>query len=91
MTMGLDLCSAAILDLSYDFVFAALELSALKPWLVRPANKSDCTVTDCGSHVKRGLTRSDGTDVDTGFLPVFFGEEEHGEMLRVRRSPADLP
>ena len=24
--------------------------------LVRPANDSDCTVTDCGSHVKRVLT-----------------------------------
>ena len=26
-------------------------------WLVRPANESDCTITDCGFHVKRVLTR----------------------------------
>ena len=26
-------------------------------WMVRPANDSDCTITDCGSHVKRVLTR----------------------------------
>ena len=45
-------CSAAILDVYYDFIFTALELSALKPWLVRLAN-ADCTVIDCGSQVKR--------------------------------------
>ena len=33
-----------------------MELSAFTPWLVRPANVSDCTVTVCGSHVKRVLT-----------------------------------
>ena len=74
-TVGSGLCSTAILDVSYDFIFTALELSALKPWLVRPANESDCTVTDCGSHVKRVLTRSDGTDlgIDTGLFPCFLG------------------
>ena len=38
----------------------ALELSALKTWLARYVKESDCTVTDCGSHMKRVLTRSDG-------------------------------
>ena len=41
-----------------------MELCALSPWLVRPANVSDCTVTVCGSHVKRVSTRSDCTDLD---------------------------
>ena len=59
-TVVLGLCSAAIHDVSYDSLFTALELSALKPWLVRPAKESDCTVSDCGSHVKRVSTRSDG-------------------------------
>ena len=45
---------------------------------------------DCGSHVKRVLTRSDGTDLVAGFFPFFFFWE-HGGMLRVRESPADLP
>ena len=85
-TVGLGLCSVAIHDVSYDSLFAALEMSALKPWLVRPAKESDCTVTVCGSHVKRVSTRSDCTDLDAGLF--FFG---HGEMLRVRRSLADFP
>ena len=46
--------------------------------------------TDCGFHVKRVLTRSDGTDLDTGFFLVFF-LVGHGGMLRVRGSRADLP
>ena len=58
-TVGLGLCSTAIFDVSYDFLFTALELSALNPWLVRTVKELDCTVTDCGSHVKRVLTRSD--------------------------------
>ena len=41
------LCSAL------DSPFTALELSVFKPWSVRPAQVSDCTVTVCGSHVKR--------------------------------------
>ena len=86
-TVELGFCPAAILDVYYDFIFTALELSALKPWLVRPANESDCTVTDCGSHVKRVLTRSDCTDLDTGLF-VFLGR---GGMLRVRGSHEDLP
>ena len=45
-TVGLGRCSDAVLDVPYDFIFTALELSALKPWFVRPANESDCTVTD---------------------------------------------
>ena len=49
-TVGLGLCSAAIHDVSYDSLFTALELIALKPWLVIPAKESDCTVTVCGSH-----------------------------------------
>ena len=85
-TVGLGLCSDAFHDVSYDSLFAALELSALKPWLVRPAKGSDCTVTVCGSHVKRVSTRSDCTDLDAGLF-LFW----HGEMLRVRRSLADLP
>ena len=50
-TVGLGLCSAALHDVSYDSLFTAVELSTLKPWLVRPAIESDCTVIDCGSHV----------------------------------------
>ena len=37
MTVGLGLCSDAILEFSYDFLFIALELSVLKPWLDRLA------------------------------------------------------
>ena len=32
-TVGFGLCSAAIHDVSYDFIFTALELSALKLWV----------------------------------------------------------
>ena len=59
-TVGLGLCSAAIHDVSYDSLSTALELSALKTWLARCVKESDCTVTDCGSDVKRVSTRSDG-------------------------------
>ena len=59
-TVGLGLCSAAIHDVSDDFLFTALELSALNLWLVRLAKELDCTVTDCVSHVKRVLTLRDG-------------------------------
>ena len=58
-----------------------MELSALKPWLVTPAHVSDCTVTVCGSHVKRVLTWSDCRDLDADFFRAFFG---HGEMLGVK-------
>ena len=54
--VGLGLCSAAI----HDSLFTALELSALKPRLVRPVKESICTVTYHGHHVRRVLTRSDG-------------------------------
>ena len=37
--VGLGLSSAATHDVSYDCFFTALELSALKPWLVRPARE----------------------------------------------------
>ena len=56
----LGFCSAAVHDVSYDSLLTALELSALKPCLVRPARESVCTVTYYGHHVKRVLTRSDG-------------------------------
>ena len=58
-TVKLGFCSAPIHDVSFDSVFTTLELCALKPWLVRPAKESNCTVIVCGSHVKRVLT-SDG-------------------------------
>ena len=45
----------------------------LHPWLVRPANESDCTVTVFSFHVKRVLTRSDCADLDADFFLVFFG------------------
>ena len=48
----------------------------MKPWLVRPAKESDCTVTDCGSHVKRVLTRSDGK----GEKDIVTINEENGEV-----------
>ena len=41
------LCSAP------DSLFTTLELSVFKPRSVRPAQDFDCTVTVCGSHVKR--------------------------------------
>merc|ERR1712136_512705 len=47
-----------------------------KPWLIRPAKESDCTVTDCGSHVKRVLTRSDGK-VEKDIVTI---NEENGEV-----------
>ena len=47
MTVGLSFCSAAFHD---DSLFTARELTALKPWLVRPV-KSECgKLTDRGSH-----------------------------------------
>ena len=36
-TVGLGLCSGAIHDFSFDFLFVTLELCAYKPWLVRLA------------------------------------------------------
>ena len=36
-TVGLGLCSAAIHDVSCDYLFTALELSALNSWLARTA------------------------------------------------------
>ena len=85
-----DCVSAQLLfhDVSRDFFFTALELSTLKSWFVRSANSSNCTVTDCGSHVKRVLTLSDVLTLTLAFFLVFFG---HGGMLRARGSPADLP
>ena len=51
----------AILDVSHDFFFSALELSALQLGLVRPARESAGKVFDGLSHVKRAVTRSDGS------------------------------
>ena len=42
------------------------------PWLVRPANVSDCTVSVCDSHVKRVLTRSDGSALELSALKKFW-------------------
>ena len=79
-TVGLGVCSAAILDVSLDSLFTALELSALKTWLVRLANVSDCTVNVCGSHVKRVSIRSNCTDLDAAFfLDFFFWARRDGE------------
>ena len=50
--------SAASRDVSYDSLFTAMELSALKPCLVKPAKESDSKVTGCGSHVKRVVTHN---------------------------------
>ena len=41
--------------------------------LVRPAKESDCTVTDCGSHVKRVLTLSDALILTLAFSSFFLG------------------
>ena len=64
----------------------------MKAWLVRPANESDCAATDCGSHVKRVLTRSDGTDLDTGFFPFLerARRDVEGEGKSCRPSPQHL-
>ena len=51
-TEGLGLCSVAIHDVSHDSLFTNCGL-------VRLAKESNCTETDCGSHVKRVLTLSD--------------------------------
>ena len=78
-TVGLGLCSASIHDVSYDSLLTALELSTLKPWLVRLAKESDCTVTDYASHVKRVVTRSDGK-VEKDIVTL---NEEKGEVTFV--------
>ena len=44
-TVDLSPSSAAIYDVSYDSPFTALELSAMKPWLVSLAKESDCTMS----------------------------------------------
>ena len=49
----------AIADVSDDFLFTALEVSALQLWFVRPARESDGKVFNCDSHVQRAVTRSD--------------------------------
>ena len=47
--------------------------------LVRSVKESDCTLTDCGSHVQRVLTRSGGkVEKDTVTL-----DEEKGEITYV--------
>ena len=50
--VDLGLCSAAICDVSYGSTFTVMELTVFKPWLVGQAweKRSDCKVTDCGSH-----------------------------------------
>ena len=72
-----------------------MELSALKLWLVRPANVSDYTVTVCGSHVKLVLTRSDGADLDAGlFLDLFWARrdvEGEGKSCRPPLSISHVP
>ena len=42
-TVGLSLSSAASRDVSYDSLFTAMELSPVKPWMVKPAKESDRT------------------------------------------------
>ena len=42
-TVGLSLSSAASRDVSYDSLFTAMELSPLKPWLVKLSKESDRT------------------------------------------------
>ena len=41
-----------------------MELNAINPWLVRPANELKFSVPVCSSLVKRVLTRSDCADLD---------------------------
>ena len=77
-TVELGLHSAAVLMYLTIFIFTALELSALKPWLVRIASESDCTVTDCGSHVKRVLPLSDVLTLTLAFSFFFFGGDTAG-------------
>ena len=45
-------------------VKSLMELNAINPWLVRPANELKFSVPVCSSHVKRVLTRSDCADLD---------------------------
>ena len=55
-TVQWSLCSADFM-MSWT-ISSSLSLSdRVETWLVRLAYESDCTVTDCGSHVKRVLTR----------------------------------
>ena len=51
VTAGLGFCSAAIHDVLFDSLFTAMELTALKPWSVRPVKETNWNVTDRGSHV----------------------------------------
>ena len=48
----------AVPDVS-QFPLHSVGSSALQPWLVSPARRSDCKVSDCASHVKRVANRSD--------------------------------
>ena len=57
-------------------LFTALDFSASKPWLVRPAKQSDCKVTDCSFHVQRVSTRSNGNVVKD----IVTLNEEKGEI-----------
>jgi hypothetical protein len=56
-TVGLGLCSAPISGVSYDSLFVALELTTLKPWLIRDVDQSNFKFTDCVSHVERVVQR----------------------------------
>jgi len=75
-TVGLGLCSAPIQDVSYDSLFVALELTTLKPWLIRDVDQSNLKITDCGSHVERVVQRS-GCKEERDRVTV---NEEKGEV-----------
>ena len=74
---------------------SALELHALKPWLVRPAKESYCTVTGWDSQVKRVSTtrssRSEPMRAETASLVcvVFIQFQRHAHALVWLSCPLD--
>ena len=61
----------ACFDLARWFRIGAKRVATV---LVRPASVLNCTVTDCGSHVKLVLVLSDCADFDACFFLVFWEE-----------------
>ena len=83
-TVDLCSCPSAVHDVSHDSLVTALELRALETWSVRPAKVPDCNVTNCGSHVKRVVTR-DAWLSDVRPRCVVAGFVERGLVARSTR------
>ena len=80
----------AIPDVSNDFLCTALELTTLRPWLLRSARESDCKVSSCDSNVKRAVTRSDGRVSSVYSFPFVTLSLHSVLLLRASRHEAHL-